>query len=305
MFLPAIGDIVIFYNKNQVNNVSVNNVRVQNVFIKILRRSRRAMKPQLTYALEDSIALIGLDRAAKRNAINDVLIESLHEAVLQAGAEAKAAVLFGHGKHFSAGLDLAEHVERTPFEGIHHSRKWHAVFDLIERGRIPFVAALHGAVVGGGLELAAAAHLRVADASAFFALPEGQRGIFVGGGGSVRIARLMSATRMADLMLTGRVLSAAEAERCNLVHYLTEAGAALAQAKTLALKMAQNAELSNFAIIQALPRIQDLAHDDGLFFESLMAAFTQTSPEARERLRAFLEKRAAPLMAPVNGPQAP
>jgi enoyl-CoA hydratase/carnithine racemase len=105
---------------------------------------------------------------------------------------------------------------------------------------------------------------------------------------------------MADLMLTGRILSAAEAERANLVHYLTAAGGAVAHAKALALKMAQNAELSNFAIIQALPRIQDLAHDDGLFFESLMAAFTQTSPEARERLRAFLEKRAEPLKAPVS-----
>jgi (methylthio)acryloyl-CoA hydratase len=263
------------------------------------------MEELLTYAVEDPIALIGLNRPDKRNAINDALVEALHEAVRRAGRDAKAAVIFGHGKHFSAGLDLAEHIERTPLEGVHHSRKWHAIFDDIERGAIPFVAALHGAVVGGGLELAAAAHLRVAAATAFFALPEGQRGIFVGGGGSVRIARLMSATRMADLMLTGRILSAAEAERLNLLHYLTDAGGALAQAKTLALKMAQNAELSNFAIIQALPRIQDLAHDDGLFFESLMAAFTQTSPEARERLRAFLEKRAAPLKAPVNGSQTP
>jgi enoyl-CoA hydratase/carnithine racemase len=68
-------------------------------------------------------------------------------------------------------------------------------------------------VVGGGLELAAATHLRVADATAFFALPEGQRGIFVGGGGSVRAARLMGVARMTDMMLTGRVASAEEAER--------------------------------------------------------------------------------------------
>ena len=262
------------------------------------------MNQLLTYAVEDSIALIGLDRPGKRNAINDALVESLREAALRAAAEAKAAVIFGHGEHFSAGLDLAEHVERTPIEGIHHSRKWHAAFDLIERGAIPFVAALHGAVVGGGLELAAAAHIRVADATAFFALPEGQRGIFVGGGGSVRIARLMSAARMADLMLTGRILSAADAERWNLVHYLAGPGEALAQAKTLAIKMANNAKLSNFAVLQALPRIQDLAHDDGLFFESLMAAFTQTSAEAHERLRAFLEKRAAPLAAPGSAPPA-
>jgi len=160
------------------------------------------------------------------------------------------------------------------------------------------VVALHGAVVGGGLELAASAQIRVAEEEAFFGLPEGQRGIFVGGGGSVRIARLMTASRMADLMLTGRTLSATKAEQLNLVQYVVAAGEGLNEAKRLAGRIASNAPLSNFAITQALPRIQDLAHDDGLFFESLMAAFTQTSPEAVERLRAFLDKRAERLSKP-------
>ena len=148
------------------------------------------------------------------------------------------------------------------------------------------------------MELAAATHVRVSDDSAFFALPEGQRGIFVGGGGSVRIARLITAARMADMMLTGRTLSANDAERANFVQYITPAGGTLLKAKELAARIAGNAPLSNFAIIQALPRIQDLAHDDGLFLESLMAAMTQTSGDAQERLRAFLEKRADRLEAP-------
>jgi enoyl-CoA hydratase/carnithine racemase len=252
----------------------------------------------VSYALDGAIALIGLDRAAKRNALSDAVIAALHDAVLRAGGEAKAGVIFGHGDHFSSGLDLAEHVDRTPIENIHHSRNWHANFDRIERGPIPFVAALTGAVIGGGMELAAAAQIRVAAAGAFFALPEGKRGIFVGGGASVRVARLISAARMADMMLTGRVLTAAEAERANFVQYVTAAGEALTKAKELAARMAENASLSNFAILHALPRIQDLAHDDGLFFESLMAALTQTSPEAQAGLRAFLDKRAAPLAVP-------
>jgi enoyl-CoA hydratase/carnithine racemase len=252
----------------------------------------------ISYALDGAVALIGLDRPAKRNAINDALVEGLRRAVERAAGEAKVGVIFGHGDHFSAGLDLAEHAERTPIEGIHHSRKWHAIFDLIERGAIPFVSALHGAVVGGGMELAAATQIRIADESAFFALPEGQRGIFVGGGGSVRVARLVSASRMADMMLTGRVLSAAEGERAGFVQYLTKPGEALDKAKALAARIARNAPLSNFAIINALPRIQDLSHDDGLFFEALMAAMTQTSPDAQERLRAFLDKRAERLAVP-------
>ena len=252
----------------------------------------------LTYEVEDNIALIGLNRPTKRNAINDDMINELKDAIELAAAQAKVGVIFGHGAHFCAGLDLAEHAERTPFEGVLHSRKWHKIFNEIERGPIPFVVALHGAVVGGGLELAASAQIRVAEEESFFGLPEGQRGIFVGGGGSVRIARLMTASRMADLMLTGRTLSATKAEQLNLVQYVVAAGEGLNEAKRLAGRIASNAPLSNFAITQALPRIQDLAHDDGLFFESLMAAFTQTSPEAVERLRAFLDKRAERLSKP-------
>ncbi len=252
----------------------------------------------LTYEVEGDIALIGLNRPSKRNAINDEMINDLKGAIDLAGEQAKVGVLYGHGDHFSAGLDLAEHAERTPFEGVLHSRKWHKIFDEIERGPIPWVAAVHGAVVGGGLELAASAQLRVADEAAFFGLPEGQRGIFVGGGGSVRIARLMTASRMADIMLTGRTLSAAKAEQLNLIQYVVAPGQALSEAKALAARIASNAPLSNYAITQALPRIQDLSHDDGLFFESLMAAFTQTSPDAIERLRAFLDKRAERLAKP-------
>ncbi|WP_398477902.1 crotonase/enoyl-CoA hydratase family protein [Tardiphaga sp.] len=251
------------------------------------------MQDQLfTYQVAERIALIGIDRAHKRNAINDAALEALEGVVRRAQSEAQVAIIHGHGDHFCAGLDLAEHAGKTPMQSVNGSRRWHAVFDQIQRGTIPFVSALHGAVIGGGLELAASTHIRVADESAFFALPEGQRGIFVGGGGSVRIARLMSAARMTDLMLTGRVLTVAEAERFNLVNYVVPAGAALQTARDLAAKIATNAPLSNFAITNALPRIQDMAQDDGLFVESLVAAFTQSSPEASQRLNDFVEKKA-------------
>lgn len=248
----------------------------------------------VTYELEADIALIGLNRPAKRNAIDDDLLNALIEAVARATREAKAAILFGHGEHFCAGLDLAKHACKTPVEALNTSRHWHAAFDLIARGDIPFVAVLRGGVIGGGLELAASAHIRIADESAFFALPEGSRGLFVGGGGSVRVARLMGLARMTDLMLTGRVLSAREGVEANLVQYIVEKGQGLAKAKDLAARMAGNAPLSNFAILKALPRIQDMAQEEGLFVESLMSAFTQTSPEAKARIDDFLNKRVAP-----------
>ncbi|KND18379.1 enoyl-CoA hydratase [Pannonibacter phragmitetus] len=252
----------------------------------------------VTYELKGNVAHVGLNRAEKRNAISDRVVEALALAIARAEREAKAAVLFGYGSHFCAGLDLAEHVERSPIEGVRNSRRWHAVFGGIEHGTIPWISALHGAVVGGGLELAASTHIRVADATTFFALPEGQRGIFVGGGGSVRVARLTGVARMTDMMLTGRVVPAASAEAWNLAQYVVDEGEALAKATELAQAAASNAELSNYAVINALPRIQDMAKEDGLFVESFIASFTATSPEAEERLRAFLEKRAARLKAP-------
>ena len=251
-----------------------------------------------SYELRDGIALIGLTRPEKRNAISDRAVELLHLAVERAQAEARAAVLFGTGPHFCAGLDLAEHVEKPLFEAIQGSRRWHRVFDGIERGAIPFIAAMQGAVVGGGFELAASAHIRVADRSAFFGLPEGQRGIFVGGGGSVRIARLIGVARMADMMLTGRTVSPEQMEAWGGVSYVVPEGAALDRALDLARAAAANAPLSNYAILNALPRIRDMSSEDGLFVESLMSAVTTVTPEATERLRAFLEKRAGKVAPP-------
>ena len=132
------------------------------------------------------IAIVRLTRPSKRNALNDALIASIKSIFENFPANARAAVIDGEGEHFCAGLDLSELKERDAGQGVHHSRMWHAAFDAIQFGRIPVVAALHGAVVGGGLELASACHIRVADTTAYYGLPEGQRGIFVGGGGSVR-----------------------------------------------------------------------------------------------------------------------
>jgi (methylthio)acryloyl-CoA hydratase len=253
----------------------------------------------ITYECDGAVAIIGLNRPDKRNAINDDLVMQLRDAVVRAGDEADAGVIFGHGVNFSAGLDLAQLLKRmeAPPPRKKSDHAWHTVFDIIARGPIPFVAALHGAVVGGGLELAAATHIRVADRTAFFGLPEGQRGIFVGGGGSVRVQRIVGYSVMADLMLTGRILSVDEAERLNIVRYVVEEGRALAKAKELAARIAQNTPLTNWQITNLLPRVNDLSHDDGLFLEYINTSI-QRPEESLQRLRDFVEKRATPLQAP-------
>ena len=147
-------------------------------------------------------------------------------------------MLNAEGKHFSAGLDLSELKVLSTEEGIAHSRMWHRIFEKIEFGRVPVVTVMHGAVVGGGLELAAATHIRVAERSAYYALPEGSRGIFVGGGGSVRIPRLIGVSRMMDLMLTGRTYGAEEGQAFGISHYLVGEGEGLAKGIEIAKRIA-------------------------------------------------------------------
>lgn len=239
------------------------------------------------------IAIVTLNRPTKRNALNDGLIIALSDVFQTLPDTVRAAVVHGNGEHFSAGLDLSELSERDAAEGVFHSRMWHHALDCIEKGKVPVVAALHGAVVGGGLELASACHIRVADESAFYALPEGTRGIFVGGGGSVRVPKLIGAARMSDMMLTGRVYNAQDGERIGLSQYVVPEGTALDKAIELATRIATNARMTNFALMHALPRIAEQPADHGFLTEAMMAAIAQSAPEAKARVRAFLEGKAA------------
>ncbi len=248
--------------------------------------------PDLNIEVRGAVAVVRLNRPAKRNALSDGLVLAIRDAFEGLPDTVRAAVIDGAGEHFCAGLDLSELKERDAGQGVHHSRMWHKALEAVQYGPVPVIAALHGAVVGGGLELAAACHIRVADETTFYALPEGSRGIFVGGGGAVRIPRLIGTARMADMMLTGRVYKAEEGERAGFAQYLVPAGTAFDKAMALAERVAQNAPLTNYALTHALPRIAEQPSDQGFMTEALMAAIAQSAPEAKERLRAFLEGRA-------------
>jgi enoyl-CoA hydratase/carnithine racemase len=247
----------------------------------------------LKFSRRGGVGVLTLNRQAKRNALSDAMVAELDACLSTLPAGIRALVLHGAGEHFCAGLDLAELADRSAAEGMAHSRGWHRVFERMQFGNVPVVAVLHGAVVGGGLELACTAHVRVAEKSAFYALPEGQRGIFVGGGASVRLPRLIGAARMADMMFTGRVYSAEEGQAAGISTYLTPAGKGLAKGIELAGRIAGNAPATNFALMHALPRIAELGQDAGLLMESLMAGIAQSEPEAKRRMRDFLEKRGA------------
>jgi enoyl-CoA hydratase/carnithine racemase len=245
----------------------------------------------LRVEIADGVATLNLARPDRRNALSEALVEEIGAFFASPPDGVRAAVLQGDGDHFCAGLDLSEHRERTALEVMANSQIWHRAFDQMERGHVPVVSALHGAVIGGGLELAMATHVRVADPTALYALPEGRLGIYVGGGASVRVARVIGTDRMREMMLTGRRLDADDGQRLGISHELTDAGGAPARARELALRIAANSTVANRLILAALPHIGDMSADGGLWAESLVAALSQTSEDATEGLRAFLEKR--------------
>lgn len=248
-------------------------------------------EPVLKIDIDGGVATLTMNRPDKRNAMCDALLHAIDAFFSRPPEGVKVAVLTGTAGHFCSGLDLSEHVSRDAEGTMRHSRGWHQVMDRIQYGGLPVVSAMFGAVMGGGLELATSTHVRIAEPSTIFQLPEGRRGIFVGGGASVRVGRILGADRMIEMMLTGRKYGADEGKALGLAHYSVGEGEALAMAQELAGKIASNAPLSNYIMIQALSRIEDMDKAGGLFTESLCAAVTQTSPDAIEGLAAFLEKR--------------
>lgn len=258
--------------------------------------------PKLEFMRTESdgdILVVTLDRAEKRNALSAAFIEEifdLFEWVRRSDA-VRAVVIRAEGKVFCAGLDLIEHhtEARSASDFMYICRRWHAAFDAIQHCGKPVIGALNGAVVGGGLELATSFHIRIADATTYFALPEGQRGIFTGGGATVRVARLVGEARMVDMMLTGRVYSGDEAVSAGFCQYLVE-GSSLDKAMEIARTAAQNPPLSNYAITSGIAHIGNMASGDAYFAEAFIAGITNTQPASKDRLAAFMNKTAAKVL---------
>ncbi|MGC1506263.1 MAG: crotonase/enoyl-CoA hydratase family protein [Sulfitobacter sp.] len=248
--------------------------------------------PILKIEIDAAIATLTMNRPDKRNAMCEELLMAIDGFFSAPPKGVRVVIITGTAGHYCSGLDLSEHVHRSAEENLYHSRKWHEVMEKIQFGGLAVVSAMFGAVIGGGLELAAATHVRIAEASTVFQLPEGRRGIFVGGGATARVGRLIGADRMTEMMLTGRKYGAEDGLALGLAHYAVKDGAALGMAQELAGKISRNAPLSNYLMIQSIAKINDMSQSDGLFTESLAAALSQTTPDATEGLKAFLEKRA-------------
>jgi enoyl-CoA hydratase/carnithine racemase len=261
------------------------------------RRTRRAsslgqiLSNSLIVSQRGPIALLRLSRPAKRNALDLATIAGIEAFFSDPPEGVRVIIIYGEGKHFSAGVDLSALTDVRAQASLRFSRSCHRAFDRVENSEVPVIAVIQGGAIGAGLELAAAAHIRIAERSAYYALPEAGLGIFMTGGGAVRIPRLVGMPRVADMMLTGRTYGADEGLQLGFSQYVVEDGQGISKALELAEKVAANTALSNFAVLQALPRIARADTEGGALAESLMAALTLTDDEANARLDAFLKKR--------------
>lgn len=240
---------------------------------------------------QENVVLVGLDRPEKRNAMSSEMMRDLREVFSNIQDDVGAVVLYSTSEHFCSGLDLTEVGGQSVIDCFNFFRQWHEVFNLIQFGKVPVVAAISGAAIGAGLEMASACHLRVVDETAYFSLPEGARGLYVGLGASVRFPRLAGTALMTDMMLTGRPLAAQESLMRGVAQYVVPKGGHIDKAVELASIAASNLPMTNYAIIHALPRIVEQSPDQGLYTEALIASVVQSHPETAARMDAFLHRK--------------
>ena len=240
--------------------------------------------------IAEGIAELELNRPHVRNAINVEMVREMGaalESLLQRD-ELRAVVLSGiDGKAFASGADVAEMRERTHREAFFAINA--SLFQKLEDFPRPTIAAIEGYALGGGLELALACDLRVGSRLARVGLPEATLGIYPAAGGTFRLPRLIGLGRAKDLIFTGRILEAEEAYALGIFERLCEPGQAVPTAKELGRNIAGNAPL---AVQVAKAALNSAARGgDPIGVERLGQALLFDSPEKRERMTAFLEKR--------------
>lgn len=245
-------------------------------------------------SLEDRVAVITIDHPPV-NALNEATISELNAALDEALASpaVKAVVLTGGGQMaFVAGADINEFSKlSTPAEAQAVSRQVQSVFAKIECAPKPFVAAINGVALGGGLELAMACHMRIIGDRAKVGQPEINLGIIPGWGGTQRLARLVGKAKAVELILTGDSVTAQEAYRLNLVNKVVPGGEVLKTARDLARKIAGKSALATRAALEAITLGLDQPLDGGLALEAQKFGEVAVSNDAREGAAAFLQKR--------------
>jgi len=251
--------------------------------------------PHLRYETKGNLAIVTLDRPRVLNALDRALLGELEAVFVQLSGDTAihAVILTGAGeKAFAAGADIAEMAGITAAQGQALAARGQAIFDLIENCGKPVIAAINGFALGGGCELAMACTIRIAAESARLGQPEVKLGLIPGYGGTQRLPRLVGKGAAFKLLLTGEMISAAEALRIGLVDEVVPAAELLPRAEALAAAIAANAPLAVRACIEAVNAGHDLPLASALEMEAGRFGLACASLDMAEGTAAFLAKRA-------------
>ena len=245
---------------------------------------------------KDRIGRVTINRPEKLNALNRETLGEL-EAAFEGFASdpgVGAVILTGSGsKAFIAGADIGELARLTPVEGRDYARYGQRLFARIETLGKPVLAAVNGYALGGGCELALACTLRIAAATARFGQPEVNLGIIPGYGGTQRLARLVGRGKAQELILTGDMIDAAEAQRIGLVNQVCDPAELLARTESVAATILAKGPLAVRYALEAVARGLEMPLQDGLDYEATLFSVLCASEDMKEGTQAFLEKRKA------------
>ncbi|WP_284139774.1 MULTISPECIES: enoyl-CoA hydratase [unclassified Virgibacillus] len=251
------------------------------------------MLSTVDYKQDGSIAILTI-QSPPANALSSSLLSDLNKKLdaIENNGVAKAIILRGDGKFFSAGADIKEFTSlqnSLDYEAL--SRSGQEIFSRIEHFSIPVIAAIHGAALGGGLELAMACHIRIAEENTKLGLPELNLGIIPGFAGTQRLPQYVGMAKAYEMILSGEPISGKEAAQFGLVNQTVDTGEAFHEASKLATKFAAKSKASIHRIMQLLPYAKTSRFDEGAKAEAHLFGEIFGSADAKEGIQAFMEKR--------------
>ena len=245
---------------------------------------------------KNQVAYITIDRPKLLNALSMAVMDELRQAfqAVKDDVGVRVVILTGAGeKAFVAGADIGELAQQSPVSAKEYTHRGQAVINAIENLGKPVIACINGFALGGGCELALACTLRLASDHAKLGQPEVKLGLIPGYGGTQRLSRLVGKGVALQLVLTGEMISAAEALRIGLVNEVVPAAELIPRAEAIAAKIIANAPLAVQYAMEAVNHGLDMSLADGLFLEATLFAVCCATEDKNEGTRAFLEKRLA------------
>jgi enoyl-CoA hydratase len=240
---------------------------------------------------DEPIAIVQINRPKQLNALNSRVMQELTGALeaLDADPALRCFIVTGDARAFGAGADIKDMATATPVEML--EKNWIAYWDRIKKVTKPVIAAVSGYAFGGGCELAMACDLIVASESAQFAQPEINLGVIPGAGGTQRLTRALGKAKAMEMVLTGRALTAREAEARGLVARVYPVEVYLEEAKALAREIASKAPVAVRLAKESVNKAYESSLTDGLDYERKLFYFLFGTQDGREGMQAFVEKR--------------